>query len=426
MLGLRQTRTPALNVPKYLEARPWTARLVLAGYVLLATSGLVLQWRSGSTFADLGYPFLIAASLLVAIWASIGVLIIQRHPRHPIGWIMLLAHIAWGPDSFSFGYLSALEAYPSASQSLTAVLRLWLAWTGFPFSIFGFTLLFLLFPTGAPLSPRWGRLAPFALGALGCYLVLTPLNPVSVLGIPVGFARSPIAIGGSAWLRLQPLWWAVLAAMFLCLLAAAPSLLARFRRSRGEERLQLKWFLLGAAIFPISVPPTAYSTATGSAGIVLSVAVSVLFVSFSAIALAIAVAMFRYRLYDIDLIINRTLVYGPVTGLLALTYLITVFALQSALRATMGQQSQLAIVASTLFIAALFHPLRRRVQNVIDRRFYRRKYVAAQLLDRFGVRLQDEVDQELVSALLLELVAEWLQPTSASLWLRRGRDRYRL
>lgn len=398
----------------------WIARLVVAGYLLLATAGFILQRRSGSTFAGFSYPFLIAASLLVTVWTSIGALIIHRHPRQPIGWILLLALIAWGLDSLSFGYLASVGEAAAAPSPLPALLRVWLSWSGFPFSLFALTLLLLRFPTGSPHSTRWARLQWFALGALVAFLLLSPLNPATALSLPARFAMSPLAIGESAWLSVRLILWATLAAMLVCLLAAAYAVLARFRRSRGEERQQLKWFLFAGALLPLHVPTTAYAIVTGRGGTVLYVGVSILLVSFIAMALAIGVSMFKYRLYDVDRLINRTAVYGLVTGALVVTYLASGFTFQSILRAIVGQQSPLAIVVSTLLIAALFQPLRRRVQEFVDRRFYRRKYVAEQLLGRFGIRLQEEVDPELVSELLLDAVDQSLQPASSSLWLRAG------
>jgi hypothetical protein len=183
----------------------------------------------------------------------------------------------------------------------------------------------------------------------------------------------------------------------------------RFRRSRGTERQQLKWFLYAAA--PIVAFP-AIDT--------LPVIVSGLLAGWVLVGLpvAIGIAVLRYRLYEIDLFINRTLVYGPLSAMLVLVYFGGVVGLQAALRTLTGQESTLAVVASTLAIAALFSPLRRRVQAFVDRRFYRKKYDAAKTLEAFSVKLRDETDLQALNDELVKVVRETMQPAHASLWLR--------
>jgi hypothetical protein len=240
----------------------------------------------------------------------------------------------------------------------------------------------------------------------GC--VLLALAPWDLLdpGVP---ARNPFGIEG-----LRDIGVAVPIPIFLTgiptMLLSVSSLVLRFRRSRGEERQQIKWFVyagilvVGALFVPLLVP--------GAASSLLQLLV------MPTLPVAAGVAILRYRLYDIDRIINRTLVYGALTVTLVLIYVGSVIGLQYVLRALTGQESQLAVVVSTLAIAALFNPLRRRLQSFIDRRFYRRRYDAALVLAAFGARLREEVDLDTLGDDLLAVVRETMQPARLSLWVR--------
>jgi hypothetical protein len=210
------------------------------------------------------------------------------------------------------------------------------------------------------------------------------------------------------------------------MLASGLSLVLRFRRSIGEERQQIKWIAFAASVVVILYlvamiaslihPTDAWSTA-GSV-LWLNLLTITALMSFITIPIAVGFAMLRYRLYDIDVLINRALVYGSLTLVLAGLYAGTIVMLQGAFRGLTGQHSSLAIVASTLALAALFHPLRRRIQGFIDRRFYRRKYDARKILEAFSARLRDETDLERLGEHLAGVVGEAMQPEHTSLWLR--------
>jgi amino acid transporter len=191
-------------------------------------------------------------------------------------------------------------------------------------------------------------------------------------------------------------------------LAAIGSIVVRFRRSRGVERQQLKWVTAAAALLLLLLPVSGETL--GFAALLLG---------FLVIAVAVAVAMLRYRLYDIDVVINRALVYGALTATLAAAYLAVVLLLQLAL-GPLTEDNGLAIAGSTLGVAALFRPARARIQHAVDRRFYRRKYDAAQTVERFGARLRDEVELDSLSAELRGVVAETMQPAHVSLWVREA------
>jgi hypothetical protein len=204
--------------------------------------------------------------------------------------------------------------------------------------------------------------------------------------------------------------------LFVAGVGAVISLVVRFRRARGDERQQIKWFASAATLTLVWISVLWESTLGGLPGVIF--ALSSLLV-IPSIPIATGIAMLRYRLYDIDRIINRTLVYGALTAMLVAVYVGGVTATQAIFRALTGQeqQPQLAVVVSTLVIAALFMPLRRRIQAFIDRRFYRRKYDARKTLEAYSARLRDETDLEALSDDLVEVVKETMQPSHISLWL---------
>jgi hypothetical protein len=210
------------------------------------------------------------------------------------------------------------------------------------------------------------------------------------------------------------------------MVASALSLVLRYRRSGGEEREQIKWIAFAASVVGLlylitMVSSLTYSGPWGAAGtpLWLGLLQQASLVSFTAVPITVGFAVLKYRLYDIDLLINRTLVYGSLTATLVVLYFGGIVVLQGVFVALTGEKSTLAIVASTLLIAALFTPLRRRIQSFIDRRFYRRKYDARKTLEAFSAKLRDETDLDRLGVDLVEIVSETMQPAHASLWLRR-------
>jgi hypothetical protein len=198
-----------------------------------------------------------------------------------------------------------------------------------------------------------------------------------------------------------------------CLLAGGFSLILRLRRARGDERQQVKWLLLPLGLFVIGIPIIVLSE-NDPTGLLMLLGGGMHMLAVSGMVVATAFAIFKYRLYDIDLIINRTLVYSALTGSLALVYFLSVVLLQQVFSA----QSQFSIVLSTLATAALFSPLRRRIQEIIDKRFYRRRYDAERIISAFAVQMRDQVELEKLSAALLATVEETMQPERAALWMR--------
>jgi hypothetical protein len=275
-----------------------------------------------------------------------------------------------------------------APRTISRVLGL-----GGPLALAFAPFLLLLFPTGYLPSRRW---RPLAWAAATAGTALLTLNL---------FFASPDKVGGT----VAAMTVAAASAIFIVLMLSALSLVARYRRTGGVERQQLKWFALAAVV-----------AASSLVGQLLGEALWNLLIAATNTALyvAVGVAILRHRLYDIDLLINRALVYGSLTAMLALVYVGGVVGLQAAFRTISGQESTLAVVASTIAIAALFVPLRRRVQGFVDRRFYRRKYDAAKTLEAFGSRLRNETDLEALSGDLVGVASRTVQPAHVSLWLR--------
>jgi hypothetical protein len=358
----------------------------------------------------------------VSLWvgfgafAVVGSVLMARRPGNAVSWILagIGLMVALFPAAETYAaYVMTTRGQPNA----LAVMGAWTnAWYWPLLLALSLVYLPMLFPDGRLPSRRWRPPAGIAgLGALA-YSLMGALSE-ELRGQNVAYTiRNPIGIPGLGPAEEHPMFVVIGAALLVGLVSATAAVIVRFRRSRGAERQQLKWFLFAAAL----LPSLAFTELVPAIGAVVF--------SFVLIALpaAIGVAILRYRLYDIDLIIRRTLVYSVLTALLALVYLGSVAILQGIVAAAGGQPSAVGIVISTLAIAALFAPLRRRLQEGIDRRFYRRKYDAARTLAEFGATARDETDLERLSGRLVNVVEEAIQPMHVHLWLRPGPEPERL
>ncbi len=358
-------------------------------------------------------PYLINLVVAALAFSTVGALVASKLRKNPIGWLLAGTGLLYTIEVFAGNYSTyALFANPGSlpGGQVAAWFTSWV-W------IFGGSLvlfIFLFFPDGRLPSPRWRPVAWLVLINTGLAAAPYALGqgPLEDFGgsSPV---VNPVGIPGSSGLLGL---FAEISTFLLVPIAVSLifSFLVRFRRARGEERQQIKWVAYAVALFAGAVVITTVWPSLDSSHVG-----SVLFLGgFLAIPSAMAVAILRYRLYAIDVVINKTLVYGALTATLALVYFGSIVVLQGILGALSGQDSQFAIVASTLTIAALFGPLRRRVQAFIDRRFYRKKYDAGRTLAAFGVKLRNETDLGVLSADLVTVVKETIQPTHASLWLR--------
>ncbi len=387
------------------------ARVLWAVSVCLVGSALVLGLANRPEVPFFDAPLMI----IPPTFATLGALISSRRPGNVMGWIFLATGILGGVQIFCGQYANVALA-PNSPALPGGALAAWfamLAQNSFPVSIL---FLVLLFPDGRLPSRRWRPLA-WAMGVfLAATLVVGALSPGPFPEFPS--ASNPFGIEG-----VKPSGSLLTAGELgglACVIATMLSLIVRFYFSRGEERLQLKWFTY-AAVVGISTPLLLSSLAPA---VFQMVGPFAWLLGFLSLPVSAGVAILKYRLYEIDLIINRTLVYGPLTAMLVALYVGGVLFLQYAFRALTGGESQLAIVASTLLIAALFNPLRRRVQTFIDHLFYRKKYDAAKTLEAFSARLRDETDIEALNSELLSTVRETVQPEHVSLWLR-GSERRR-
>jgi hypothetical protein len=354
--------------------------------------------------------------LLFVSFATVGALVASRWPRNAIGWIF-----CWLGLSFSLGSASeeyALYALVTEAGSLPgAEGMLWLtAWFGGPIVFALFALVFLLFPDGRLPSRRWRPVIWLQLVAVVC-LVAFAFEPGPLGNLGLVRVTNPFGVQGAAAL-LGTLSWVGFFMTLAVAVAGGISLVLRFRRARGVERQQIKWFAFSGVVFCAVFAAGPFLWALPQSPATAWIWPVLFLAGASTIPVAVGIAILRYRLYDIDLIINRTLVYGSLTATLALVYFGGIVLLQRVFVVLTGQESTLAIVASTLLIAALFTPLRRRVQAFVDRRFYRRKYDAAKTLAAFNARLRDETDLDALSDDLAGVARSTVQPAHVSLWLR--------
>jgi hypothetical protein len=379
-----------------LAATLWLDRLLRqTGYPELA-----YLWGTGNL------PLLVGAVSA----ATVGTVVVGRRPAHRVGWLLVLQGLLIAAAGFTFsdsryGMVARPGALPAAD---------WLAGlaNGGVFTYLSCTgFILLLTPTGSLPSPRWRWWARVAaaglvLAFLTAVLSSHPLYPeYPEIGNPLGVAaldRGPLAL-------VFPVGALVI---LIALVVGAVSLLLRFRRARGTERLQLRWVALGAALAAgLFLVALAALILEESDGVIFQ---SALGASVAVLPLATGAAILRYRLYDIDRIVSRTVAYALLTLLLGLGYAAVVLGLGRLL----PEGSTLVVAAATLAVAAVFSPLRRRVQAAVDRRFNRRRPDAAQTIAAFSARLRDQVDLDTLSVELVTLVDQTMQPTQASLWLR--------
>src|SRR5215216_6648622 len=381
---------------------------------LTALSLLLLILNLSYPNTNLYEPWL--DNTLTAIsYAPVGALIASRHPENPVGWLLCLYGLVISISHFGAQYATfALLAQPDSLPAGEAMA--WIVSWILPI-INGLTVFYiLLFPTGKLPSRRWRWLAWLTVAFVVVGVILSAFSSGALMGI-LGPIRNPLGIEG-----FTNVYKALLYVMApLLTIAAALAVFMRLRRAVGVERQQIKWFAY-AAVATVSATILAYIIP----GVIdtplwfeqVGFALNIAFIP--AIPVSIGIAILRYRLYNIDLLINRTLVYGSLTAALVMVYLGGVATTEAIFRALTGQekQPQLAIVVSTLVIAALFNPLRRRIQSFIDRRFYRRKYDARKTLEAFSSTLRDETDLGALSDDLVGVVRETMQPAHVSLWLR--------
>jgi hypothetical protein len=406
----------------------WSVWSLCAGLAAVAVV-LASLTPPGPTKSTSSWGVVLSVSLLV--YPTVGAFIASRRPGNVVGWILCAIGFLLVVEGFALvyaGYALAVEPDSPPGERIA----LWVSgWFHFPMVFVGVALIILLFPNGRLLHRNW-RAIPWLTVSGGLlwtlWLATKPGRPAYWLITFYPHIRSPIAVGGIVGDFFEMLGRLGSVALLMMCVASVIGVFVRLGSARGEERQQIKWFAYAAAVllgvpFLAALPVAVAVEAMGgpwSVGLVLPVLAGLL-----GVPLAVGIAVLKYRLYNIDVIINRTLVYGSLTMMLALVYFGGVTVTQELFGNLTGQeeQSQLVIVATTLVIAALFVPLRRRIQAFIDRRFYRRKYDARKTLETFSARLRDETDLDALSDDLVRVVRETMQPAHVSLWLRRHRSR---
>jgi hypothetical protein len=387
----------------------WGACLALgvATLVLLALGAGVTTHADSFGLSGFGGMSFVVASLA---FATVGAMVTIRAAGNPIGPVFLVTGLIVGAGDLAFQYADrAVFISPGTWPGDTTAA--WLQNLGLPPGFGLLAVALLLFPDGRLPSTRWRPALWLALAGIALIVVGYGLRP-GPLDDPFESISNPFGVGSFGLMdAVTGFGWMFMAAGVGL---AAVAMTIRFRRSHGLERQQFKWLSLAAAIAGVAIVADAISFIAGVEGIEQPRQL-VLGLGFCVFPLSAGAAILRYRLYDIDVVINRALVYAALTATLAGAYVGSVLLLQLVL----SPSSDFAIAASTLAVAGLFQPARRRIQEIVDRRFYRRKYDAQRTLEGFGARLRDEVELESLSAELLTVVADTMQPTQVSLWVRR-------
>jgi hypothetical protein len=416
----------------------WLAWSVWLLCVVLISFALLFYFLASPTSPTDTPPSLTAFFRALSLaFPTIGALVASRRPENPIGWIFCGTGLLYGVQAFASGYADYALLGHTGSRPGGEFLAWISRWIGVSVLPLAGALLVLLFPNGKLLSRNWQPVVWMAacgsaMLALSAALAPGPLSFQPTFDNPLGLggaigklgpsessplfdqpslakpADTKINTGGVVEIFVRVGFFFVLVSW----LFAVAAMITRMDQARGAERQQLKWFVYTVALLVVGF--LAALLGFGQHSVAWNIGIA----AFNFLPIAAGIAILRYRLYDIDVVINRTLVYGVLTAALAVVYVGSIVLLQGLFRALTGETSQLAVVASTLAIAALFVPLRQRVQAFIDRRFYRRKYNVAKTLQAFNTRLRNDVDLDNVADDLVEVVKETMQPAHVSLWLR--------
>jgi hypothetical protein len=394
----------------------WAAWIICALCLGLATVDLVLvALNSSHPNIRIPEPW-IGHTVSAVAFSTVGAVVGSRRPENPIGWLfcaigIFAAIVLLSSEYAAYVLLAQPDSLPGGLAMVWIRAWVWVPYVGF------FVLLFLVFPEGWPQSRalRWFASLVLFVIAYGTILAAFSPGPIDAIG---GAVDNPLGMEALRGVGTNSAVGPLESVLYALGIVAAASLFGRMRRARGVQRQQLKWFayatvvLVGGVVLGFTVSEATGVQWLGEIGFVLRM------VGLTGLPIAIGIAVLRYRLYNIDRIINRTLVYGSLTATLLALYFGGIVVLQRIFVLLTGEKSTVAVVASTLLIAALFTPLRRRIQSGIDRRFYRRKYDARKTLEAFSLTLRDETDLEALSGDLVGVVRETMQPAHVSLWLR--------
>lgn len=386
------------------------AWLVPVGTLVIVAIMLPLTWET----AEHDGAELFFGTAFVA-YAVVGALIASQHPRNPVGWLFAALGLLSALTETLFSY-ATMSAEGSGPVSGTVTAAAWVsAWAGEPVFVL-LVLLLLLFPDGHFVSRRWRHVGSVAVALLVVWVLAAALAPGPLRDTPG--VDNPVGLGVAGGV-LEGVGAAATLAFLGLVPVGVASVVARYRSAGGEQRQQIKWLAIAglfaiAMIVAVAVIGLFISTDTGIGDLLTALLVAM---AITAFPVAAGIAILRHRLYDIDVVISRALVYASLTATLAGAYLGLVLVLQLVLNPVTGE-SDLAVAASTLAVAALFRPLRTRIQGLVDRHFYRSRYDAAQTLAAFSGRLRDELDLDSLDTSLRAIVRDTVQPAHVSLWMR--------
>ena len=382
---------------------------VLAGVLTIAT---VWVTAVNGGLAESGIGEHVALLLAFYAYLVVGLILIARRPNNALGWVLAAIGLLTAIGSFSDEYARLGLAQGRVHRAFGAVFAAWITqWWWFPAITLVLVFVPQLFPTGKPVSPRWRWLLWLSSGTMVATAVGASLAPV--LGADTYTVVNPIGVDVVGDIEEGGIGNVLFFSMLACMLLSVASAVVRFRRSRGVERQQLKWFLY-AVIVAIIIP---LLEEVAPEWLIVNSNVGFAIV-FSLPPIAIGIAVTRYRLYEIDRLISRTLTYGLLTAVLIALYLVAVTAM-TRITAPVTRNSPVAVAAATLIAAAAFGPARRRIQHLVDRRFNRARYDAARAIDGFRSHLRDEIDLASITASVQNAVDETVQPSRVVVWLRQ-------
>ena len=391
------------------RAARWLAWVMCALSLVLTMLSLWLLILNLSHPNVPGYLYWAEDTLLAVGYSTVGAVVASRRPGNPVGWVLCSIGLSWGVAHFTSEYatyalLAAPGSLPAAEAAAWVYSWVWVPGLGF------IVFLPLLFPNGRLSSPRWRPFAWLSVLLTGAGTIMAALSPGPGVGLSI---RNPFGIESLPNLNEQ-----LQALMFVLIFLASVSLVVRLHHARGVERQQIKWVAYAGALGGGASLPTYTVLEAVDIRWLHMVGYVAALVGIVGVPTAVGIAITRYRLYEIDRIINRTLVYGSLTVTLIALYFGVIVVSQRAFVLLTSERSTLAVVASTLLIAALFTPLRRLIQGFIDRRFYRSKYDARKALEALSAQLRNETDLEALRDDLVGVVRETMQPAHVSLWLR--------
>jgi hypothetical protein len=390
--------------PRFVHALTLSSLIVLVS-LASAVGATILKVDAGESLAES-----IALYLSFMLFGVVGIVVLAKGGSRVMGWIFVTVCFLWTSGDLAIGLGENLYNSPDPGP-LAPVAAWYVEWYWIPLIAGQLSITPILFPNGRPMSERWRTILRIIVAILLFFILAAALDPeLDIDGRAVG--NNALGISPFGDLEEGPLAVAFFPFLFGSALTGAIALVLRFRRSRGEERQQMKWVVsTGVAFIAVFFSLVVMDVAGLGRPLFLDAVMSAL------LPIGLGIAILRYRLYDIDLIINRALVYGSLTALLVGAYVGLVFALGGLLE-PVTRDSDLAVAASTLAVAGLVRPARTWVQSFIDRRFYRQKYDARRTLEKIGGRLRDQVEIETVADDVLGVVRETVQPAHASLWLR--------